>query len=105
MNKSQAKHRDLLFVGLTRVPTILGIPYAAFVAEVMVMALVNITLGNPLYLLLVLPIHGILYLISAHDPGVFAEITAWTKTIGRCRNTQFWDATSFSPIATRKWEQ
>lgn len=105
MSKGQVKHKDLLFVGLTRVPTILGIPYAAFVAEVMFFALVNITLGNPLYLLLILPIHGILYLISAHDPGVFAEIAAWAKTIGRCRNTQFWNASSFSPVATRKWEK
>jgi len=96
-------HKDLLFVGLTRVATVMGIPYAAFVAEVMVMSIVHVLIGNPLYLLCVIPVHGILYLISAHDPGVFAEIAAWSKTTSRCRNARFWEMYSFSPLELKKW--
>lgn len=98
-------HKDMLFVALTRVPTILGIPYAAFVIELIFASIVNINAGNPLYALVVIPIHALFYLISSHDPGVFAEIEMWTKTNGRCLNRKFWDAASFSPITTRKWKK
>lgn len=98
-------HKDLLFVALTRVPTVLGVPYAAFVFELMFASLINIISGNPLYALLVIPLHIVLYAISSHDPGIFAEIAVWTKTIGRCLNKTYWKAASFSPIATRKWKK
>lgn len=103
MNKNIEIHKDPLFVALTRVPTILGVPYAAFVVEVIVAALINIGVGNPLYMLLVLPFHGIFYLISIKDPGIFAEVAVWLVTNGRCLNKGFWGAASFSPISTRKW--
>lgn len=97
-------HKDVLFVGLTRVPMVLGVPYGAFVAEVMIMSIEHVMTGNPLYLFFVLPIHGILYLISSHDPGIFAEIAAWSKTTSRCRNKRLWEMPSFSPLRVRKWE-
>ena len=96
---------DPLFVGLTRPATMWGIPYHAFVIELMATTLIFLAVGNPLYLLLAIPIHGILYLISAHDPGAFGSIFMWMKTIGRCRNVRFWGAASFSPAATRKWRE
>lgn len=96
---------DPLFVGLTRPATIWGIPYMAFVIEFMTTTLIFLAVGNPLYLLLAAPIHATLYLISATDPGVFGSIFIWMKTLGRCRNTRFWDAASFSPLPTKKWER
>jgi len=102
--EQQILHKDVLFVGLTRVSTILGIPYAAFVAEVMVMSIEHVLVGNPLYLLCVIPVHSVLFLISAHDPGVFAEIAVWSKTTSRCRNTRFWQMFSFSPLNVCKWK-
>jgi type IV secretory pathway VirB3-like protein len=54
MSEKEVKiHKDLLFVALTRVPTIMGIPYMAFVMEMMFASLVIIIVGKPLYLLLV----------------------------------------------------
>ena len=94
---------DPLFVGLTRPATVWGIPYFAFVIEIMTTTLIFLAIGNPLYLMLAAPIHAVLYLISANDPGVFGSIFLWMKTIGRCRNTRFWGAASFSPLATKKW--
>lgn len=106
MSEKEVKiHKDLLFVALTRVPTIMGIPYMAFVMEMMFASLVIIIVGKPLYLLLVVPVHAVLYLISAHDPGVFSEIEIWFKTAGRCLNRGFWGATSFSPLITKKWKR
>lgn len=104
MKQSVEIHSDPLFVGLTRVPVVFGVPYAAFVFEVMAAGLINIIVGNPFYMLLVAPIHGVLYLISIKDPGVFAEIAVWVRTNGRCLNKRFWGAASFSPLETRKWK-
>lgn len=103
--KSIAVHKDPLFVALTRVPTVLGVPYVAFVMEIIFASLINIMSGNPLNSLLVLPIHAVFYAISSHDPGIFAEIEVWSKTSGRCLNKGFWGAASFSPIPTRKWKK
>lgn len=96
-------YTDPLFVGLTRPATMMGIPYMAFVLEIMTTTLIFLAVCNPLYMLLALPIHAVLYLISAHDPGIFNSIFVWLKTIGRCRNRVFWGSASFSPLPTKKW--
>ena len=103
MSGEQDVYTDPLFVGLTRPATMWGIPYLAFVAEFMATTLIFLAVGNPLYLLLAVPIHGVMYLVSANDPGVFNSIFLWMKTFGRCRNTRFWNAASFSPLPTKKW--
>lgn len=100
---AQDVYTDVLFVGLTRPTTVWGIPYTAFVIEFMTTAIVFLAVGNPLYLLLAAPIHGVLYLISSNDPGAFDSVFMWMKTIGRCRNSRFWGAASFSPVTYKKW--
>jgi len=94
---------DILFVGMTRPTTMWGVPYSAFIIEFMVTALFFLAVGNPVCLLIAVPIHGILYLVSAHDPEVFDLIFIWFKTNGRCRNSKFWGSASFSPLSTKKW--
>jgi type IV secretion system protein VirB3 len=103
--KSALIHKDVLFVAMTRSPTILGVPYVAFVLETMVASLVIILFKNPLYMAAILPVHAIFYAISSHDPGIFAEIEVWSRTIGRCMNKNFWGAASFSPLTTKKWKR
>lgn len=97
-------YTDPLFVGLTRPATMFGIPFLAFIIEFMVVAVVFLGIGNPLYLLLAVPVHAILYLISAHDPGIFAGMAMWLKTSSKCRNRSFWGSVSFSPVNTVKWK-
>lgn len=104
-NGAEDIHIDTLFVGLTRPTTICGIPYTAFVVEFMATALIFLAVGNPIYLTMAVPIHGVLYLISASDPAAFNAIYMWLKTIGRCQNSRFWGAASFSPLPTKKWVQ
>lgn len=96
---------DPLFVGLTRPAVVLGIPYHAFVIEFMAAALVFLAAGNLFYLLIALPLHAVLYLVSANDPGAFGGYFLWLKTVAPCRNRQFWGAASFSPVSTRKWRK
>jgi type IV secretion system protein VirB3 len=96
---------DDLFVGLTRPTTMWGIPYHAFVVEFMLTTLVFLAIGNPLYLLLAVPIHGILYLISASNPRIFSEIVIWIRVNSNCVNARFWGGTSFSPRNINKWHK
>jgi type IV secretion system protein VirB3 len=95
---------DPLFVGLTRPATIFGIPYEAFVAEFVLVAIVFLAVGDIVYLLLIVPLHGVLYLVGGQDHAAFGSLLVWTKTKGRCANTRFWGgAASFSPLASKKW--
>lgn len=103
-NDEQDVYTDALFVGLTRPATVFGISYHAFVAEVVVTAIIFLAVANPFYLLLVLPIHAILYLVSIKDPAVFSSVWMWIITNGRCRNTKFWGGSSFSPVRVKKWK-
>ena len=96
---------ESLYVGLTRPATMWGVPYVAFVIEFMLTTLIFLAVGNPLYLLLAIPIHGILYLISANDAGIFSSMFLWVKTIGRSRVRNFWGAASFSPTPPQKWKE
>lgn len=102
-SRAQDVCTDPLFVGLTRPATMWGVPYTAFVAECMATTLLFLAVGNPFYLLLVVPIHGVFYLISSNDPGIFSSLFMGLKTFGRCRNSRFWGAASFSPLPTKKW--
>lgn len=94
---------DELFVGLTRPATICGIHYYAAVAEIVATGIIFLVAGNPFYLLLILPVHGVLYLISASNPRGFNELASWMQTSARCVNSRHWKATSFSPRQTTKW--
>lgn len=95
---------DPLFVGLTRPATVYGVPYTGVVIEGLLVAVVFLAVGNPLYMLLVVPTHLILYAIGAQDPGIFDSIGMSAKTTWRCRNKAFWNgAASFSPGKTKKW--
>ena len=57
-NGAQDVYTDPLFVGLTRPATMWGIPYTAFVIEFMATTLIFLAIGNPIYLVLAVPIHG-----------------------------------------------
>jgi len=103
MNHAEDVITDPLFVGLTRSATMFGIPYLAFGIEFGATVLIFLAVGNPIYLALVVPIHGILYLVSVNDPGVFHSCYIWLIISGRCRNTRFWGAYSFSPLPVKKW--
>lgn len=91
---------DPLFVGMTRPASALGLPYAAMVMEGVFVVLVFLLTSNPLYLLIIAPIHAVLVLVSAHDPGVFSCAWMWLQTTARRRNIEVWGSvTSVAPVA------
>lgn len=93
---------DELYLGMTRPATVLGVPLTAFVAEVLVVALIFLAIGNVIWLALFAPIHAVLFLISSTDPGRFSSWAMFIKTFGRSTNWLFWKATSFSPLRLKQ---
>ncbi|GLQ00594.1 hypothetical protein GCM10007891_24470 [Methylophaga thalassica] len=89
---------DPLFVGLTRPTTLYGVPYFAAIFEFMVTVIFFLIHGNPLSLLIIIPVHGVLYLISAADSNIFSAIALWANTSSRCQNRMHWSGVSFSPL-------
>lgn len=99
-------YTDHLFVGLTRPTTVLGIPDTALIAELVVVIIIFIGANNPLYMGLIIPLHSVLYLISAHDAGAFHNLWIWANTTSlSSRNIKFWGAASFSPLPLKKWKK
>lgn len=91
---------DPLFVGMTRPAAAFGVPYGALVGEGLFVILVFLLTSNPLYLLIVFPIHGTLVLMSAHDPGVYGCLWIWLQTTARRRNLSIWGSvSSVAPVA------
>lgn len=91
---------DPLFVGMTRPASAMGVPYGALVIEGVFVVLIFLLTSNPLYLLSFLPIHGVLTLVSAHDPGVFGCAWIWLQTTARRRNLDIWGpVTSVAPVS------
>lgn len=106
MTDDQDVYTDPLFIGLTRPATIAGVPIGAVVFEWIITDIVFIGVGNPLYMLMLVPFHGLMYLVSANDHGMFDDWQLWVMTYGKCLNTKFWGgAASFSPLQTKKWTQ
>lgn len=95
--KNEPIEVNILFVGLTRPTTILGIPYIAFVGEMFASMMLFLMTNNLLYLSIALPLHAVLYAISAHDAGKFDEMHKWLITNGKCLNARYWGSVSFSP--------
>lgn len=97
VTKEEGIQVDPLYVGLTRPATVMGITYAGFVVEIISVAFVFLATANPLWLLLMLPIHAFLYLVSAQDTARIANWLLAVITTGRCLNRSYWKAASFSP--------
>lgn len=96
---------DPLFVGMTRPASALGVPYGALVVEGVVVVLIFLLTSNPLYLLFFAPIHGVLVLVSAHDPGVFGCVWVWLQTTARRRNLDIWGpVTSVAPVSGHRFD-
>ena len=94
---------DPLFVGLTRPASALGIPYGALVIEGVLIMLVFLLLGNPLYLLWALPVHGGLALLSSRDPGIFGCLWVWLQTTAKRRNIDIWGpVASVAPVSFQR---
>lgn len=100
------KQPDLIvnpvFVGLTRPATVLGVTYITFVIEFVGVAFVFLATANPLWLALLVPVHGLMYMVSAHDQARASNWMLAVITKGRCLNRLYWRSSAFSPATPKR---
>ena len=100
------KQPDLIvnpvFVGLTRPATVLGVTYITFVIEFVGVAFVFLATANPLWLALLVPVHGLMYMVSAQDQARASNWMLSVITKGRCLNRLYWRSSTFSPTTPKR---
>jgi len=94
--------RDPLFAGLTRPPTLFGIPSDAFGIMLMVQVLAFIVMRNFLVLLAFPVLYAIARILCAKDPRMFRYLLLAARTKGRGLNRALWQGSSYSPLRFRK---
>jgi type IV secretion system protein VirB3 len=91
---------DPLFVGVTRPAMAWGVTYSALLVNGLVTIEIFLFTKNLLWLLMALPIHGVLWLVCLAEPRFFDLFLAWGQTRGRglLANARYWKANSYSPL-------
>jgi type IV secretion system protein VirB3 len=94
---------DKVAVGLTRPSTKWGVPFPAFVLNVVVSLQALIWTSDLTWLLLCVPVHGIFWLITLNDPRAFELLLLWIQTTlaNLVRTYWFWSASTYSPLPVR----
>lgn len=95
-------NRDPLFAGLTRPPTLFGIPSDAFGILLMVLVLAFIMLKSFLVILAFPVVYAIARAVCAKDPRMFRYLLLAAQTKGRGMNRALWQGSSYSPLRFRK---
>lgn len=83
-----------LVKGLTRPPSLLGVPYQVFMVIGVVTAIVFLATKNLVMLLVIAPLYAICRMMIVRDPAIFEVLAV------RCRRTpprsnSFWGAKSY----------
>ena len=87
---------DVLFVGATRPAMLLRVTYTGVVINVMIVMSLFMNLGgNPLYLLIAIPIHIVMAILTIEEPRYFELLGSWLKTVGNVRFRKFWKGASY----------
>ncbi len=97
-----ALNHEPLFIGATRPAMMFGVTMNFFTANVMISALTYLIAKNPLYLLMIVPLHGIAWGLCKNEPRMLSLVGLWAKTKGACFNRRFWKASSYHPFASRR---
>lgn len=92
---------DILFQGATRPTMVYGVPQDAVILIVMVVMVLFIGIGNPLYLLVYPPLHIVAMGLCATEPRAFRLHGLALRTKLVCLNRFHWRSTSYSPAAVR----
>ena len=99
-NRNKGIFYDTLFVGPTRPTTYWGVPWQAFIINVIVTMEAFVFTRNLTWLLLFIPVHMICYLICLRDIRTFELIFLWGKDkgIAYLGNFRYWQSASYSPL-------
>jgi type IV secretion system protein VirB3 len=91
---------DPLHLALTRPAMIMGVTYAAFMLNLLIVMEVFITTRNMFYLLIFVPVHLTFYSMCQYDARIFDLCALWLQTKAAAivfGNWRYWKASSYSP--------
>lgn len=99
--RNQGLTSDPLFVGLTRPAMRWGVTYSGLVVNVVLTMQTFIITKNLVWLLLFVPIHGVLALVCRVEPRFFDLLQLWGRTSALAwlaGSARYWRASSYSPL-------
>lgn len=91
---------ETLFVACTRPSTVLWVPLSAVILEIIVVVEIFVFTHNLLMLALILPVHGIFYLLCLKEPRIFEliRLALITRYETLFSTGKFWKASTYSPL-------
>ena len=100
-----ALNEDTLYLGLTRPATKFGVTLEALVFCIFVSGMVFFLKQNPLYFAVVVPLHGICFLVEKNEPRAFRLLLIWLRTAGACSlvTKRYWGASTRDPFPRRRY--
>lgn len=102
MSENEGIIVDTLFVACTRPATYLGVPFTAFIFELVIVIEIFIFTKNLGALGWAIPVHGLIYLICLKEPRIFELFILWgiTKFSSWVNGGIFyWKTSTYSPLA------
>lgn len=89
------RSKDPLFIGMTRPPMIAGVTFLFMGMNAFTVAFIYVIAKNPLILLLMLPIHGVGYLLCLKDPRLLDVIVKRAQKSSGVPNVKYWAGKSY----------
>lgn len=86
---------DPLFVGITRPAMLAGVTYAGVIINAMVCLVPFILFNNFLFLALLVPVHGLMWIVCRWDARFFDLILVWTQTTATARHRDYWQGAAY----------
>lgn len=97
-----ASDTDFLVVAATRPAMKWGVTLEGLIIGGGLVGVFFIGTGNPLALLLYVPIHGVMYLLCLRDPRTFRLIFLWVGTKMRSLGWRHWGASTATPLVNTR---
>lgn len=94
---------DVLFVGVTRPALRFGVPYAALLVNALVTLELFLLTRNLLSLAAAVPIHALVWLLSASEPRFFELLTVWARVRAQAAGGRAtpWSDLTYGPFGHR----
>jgi len=88
---------DPLFKGLTRPAMLWGVTYSGLILNLMINIILFLALNHPVWLLMMAPVHGLMFLICRWDVRFFDILRVFLITKGGDAKRALFKASSYRP--------
>ena len=89
---------DPLVVAVTRPAMRWGVTLEGIILSGGLVGILMIATGNPIVLLVYVPLHGAMYLACLKDPQIFRFFFLWLKTKAKSLGWRHWGASTSTPF-------